>query len=392
MGSVEWRGNQVKFAYSLISKGVDSCLLAGITLMTSFAAWSVTVTDVAGRTVQVPDKVNRILLGEGRLFHAIALLEGNKPLARIVGWQGDFRKLDPQSYAVYKAKFPEIDKIPLIGNTSAESVSAEKVLTLNPDIAIFGLSGHGPGKNSELVMQLEKAGVPVIFVDFRSEPLKNTLPSIRLLGKALQREQQAEKYANFYQKNLKLVTDITNKIPNDKKPTVFIELRAGSSEDCCGTAGNGNMGNFIDLAGGINIAKNALPGPLGMMNLEKVIADDPAIYIASGAKMPGSKEAGVQLGALSTEKAAITSLTTITERKGINTLSAVKNGRSYAIWHNYYNSPYNVIATQIFAKWFYPDKFADLDPQTTMKELYRQFLTIEPTGVYWVSQNSLKSR
>lgn len=126
MGSVEWRGNQVKFAYSLISKGVDSCLLAGITLMTSFAAWSVTVTDVAGRTVQVPDKVNRILLGEGRLFHAIALLEGNKPLARIVGWQGDFRKLDPQSYAVYKAKFPEIDKIPLIGNTSAESVSAEK--------------------------------------------------------------------------------------------------------------------------------------------------------------------------------------------------------------------------------------------------------------------------
>ncbi|CAA2929740.1 hypothetical protein ARSQ2_00845 [Arsenophonus endosymbiont of Bemisia tabaci Q2] len=119
---------------------------------------------------------------EGRLFDAIALLEGNKPLARIVGWQSDFRKLDPQSYAVYKAKFPEIDKIPLIGNTSAENVSAEKVLTLNPDIPIFGLSGHGPGKNSELVMQLEKAFLPVVFVDFRSEPLKNTLPSIRLLG------------------------------------------------------------------------------------------------------------------------------------------------------------------------------------------------------------------
>lgn len=382
----------MKFACSFITKGVNGCLLAGVTLMTSFAAWSVTVTDVAGRTVQIPEKVNRILLGEGRLFHAIALLEGNKPLARIVGWQGDFRKLDPQSYAVYKAKFPEIDKIPLIGNTSTESVSAEKVLTLNPDIAIFGLSGHGPGKNSELVMQLEKAGVPVVFVDFRSEPLKNTLPSIRLLGKALHREQQAEKYANFYEKNLKLVTDITNKIANDKKPTVFIELRAGSSEDCCGTAGNGNMGNFIDLAGGINIAKNALPGPLGMMNLEKVIADDPAIYIASGAKMPGSKELGVQLGALSSEQAAITSLSKITERKGINTLTAVKDGRSYAIWHNYYNSPYNVIVTQVFAKWFYPDKFADLDPQTTMKELYRQFLAIEPTGVYWVSQDSLKSR
>lgn len=130
IGSVEWRGNQVKFACSFITKGVNGCLLAGVTLMTSFAAWSVTVTDVAGRTVQIPEKVNRILLEEGRLFHAIALLEGNKPLARIIGWQGNLRKLDPQSYAVYKAKFSEIDKIPLIGNTSAESVSAEKVLTL----------------------------------------------------------------------------------------------------------------------------------------------------------------------------------------------------------------------------------------------------------------------
>ncbi|MCE1709281.1 ABC transporter substrate-binding protein, partial [Enterobacter hormaechei] len=96
---------------------------------------------------------------------------------------------------VYKAKFPEIDNIPLIGNTSADSVSAEKVLTLTPDVAIFGLSGHGPGKNSELVQQLEKAGVPVVFVDFRNDPLKNTLPSIRMLGKVLHREEQANAYA-----------------------------------------------------------------------------------------------------------------------------------------------------------------------------------------------------
>ena len=43
-----------------------------------------------------------------------------------------------RSLMLFKVKFPEIDKIPLIGNTSAESVSAEKLLTLNPDIAING--------------------------------------------------------------------------------------------------------------------------------------------------------------------------------------------------------------------------------------------------------------
>ncbi len=354
--------------------------------MASFASWAETVTDVAGRTVEVPENINRILLGEGRLFHAVALLEGDKPLARIAGWQGDFRKLDPQSYTVYKAKFPEIDKIPLIGNTSADSVSAEKVLTLNPDIAIFGLSGHGPGKNSELVAQLEKAGVPVVFVDFRTEPLKNTLPSIRMLGKVLHREKQAAEYADFYEKNAKLVTQITSKIPEEKKPTVFIDLRAGAFEDCCGTAGNGNLGNFIDLAGGKNIAKGVLPGALGDMNLEKVIAADPYIYIASGAKAPDSNEPGVKLGAQSTPELAKASLKKITERKGISSLTAVKEGRDYAIWHNYYNSPYNVIVAQVFAKWFYPEQFADLDPQKTLNELHSKFLAIEPSGVYWISE------
>ncbi|MGV7961949.1 ABC transporter substrate-binding protein [Photorhabdus tasmaniensis] len=376
----------MKFVSRSIAKSINISLLAGSAVMASFASWAETVTDVAGRTVEVPENINRILLGEGRLFHAVALLEGDKPLARIAGWQGDFRKLDPQSYAVYKAKFPEIDKIPLIGNTSADSVSAEKVLTLNPDIAIFGLSGHGPGKNSELVTQLEKAGVPVVFVDFRTEPLKNTLPSIRMLGKVLHREKQAAEYADFYEKNVKLVTQITSKIPEEKKPTVFIDLRAGAFEDCCGTAGNGNLGNFIDLAGGKNIAKGVLPGALGNMNLEKVIAADPYIYIASGAKAPDSNEPGVKLGAQSTTELAKASLKTMTERKGISSLTAVKEGRDYAIWHNYYNSPYNVIVAQVFAKWFYPEQFADLDPQKTLNELHSKFLAIEPSGVYWVSE------
>ncbi|CNB87101.1 solute-binding periplasmic protein of iron/siderophore ABC transporter [Yersinia pseudotuberculosis] len=378
------KGFGVKCVSLKMAKGLTISLLFGWALMAGSSALAATVTDMAGRTVTIPAKVERILLGEGRLFYAVSLLEGKKPLDRIVGWQGDFRKLDPQTYAIYKAKFPQIDQIPLIGNTTADSISPEKVLTLNPDIAIFGLSGHGPGKGSELVKQLEKAGVPVVFVDFRNSPLKNTLPSMRLLGKALNREQQAENYINFYQDNVDKVTDITNKIPEDKKPSVFIELRAGASEECCGTAGKGNMGDFIDQAGGNNIAKNLLPGALGTVNLEKVLAAKPDIYIASGGKAPGSDAPGVVLGAQVTPEQAQASLQKILGRKGINTLSAVNTGHSYAIWHNYYNSPYNVLAIQSFAKWFYPEQFADLDPKKTMDSLYSQFLAVEPSGTYWI--------
>ncbi|OFS10525.1 iron ABC transporter substrate-binding protein [Hafnia sp. HMSC23F03] len=359
-------------------------LLAAATLLGSMSSWAATVTDIAGRSVEVPAKVDRILLGEGRLFYAVSLLEGQKPFDRIVGWQGDFRKLDPQTYAVYQAKFPEIDKIPLIGNTTADSVSPEKVLTLNPDVAIFGLSGHGPGRDSQLVKQLEKAGVPVVFVDFRTSPLKNTLPSMRLLGQVLHREQQAENYINFYQDNVRLVTDITSKIPDSQKPKVFIELKAATSDDCCGTAGNGNMGDFIDLAGGNNIAKGLLPGALGQINLEKVLSADPDVYIASGAKAPNAKDPGIKLGAQVSEQQARDSLNLAMQRTGISTLKAVKDGKSHAIWHSYYNSPYNVLAVQAFAKWIYPEKFASLDPKKTMDSMYQQFLAVDPSGTYWV--------
>ncbi|MGL4485676.1 MAG: ABC transporter substrate-binding protein [Yersinia sp. (in: enterobacteria)] len=367
-----------------MAKWLSISLLFVSTLVAVFSVSAATVIDMAGRSVTIPAKVDRILLGEGRLFYAVSLLEGKKPFDRIVGWQGDFRKLDTQTYAIYQARFPQIDNIPLIGNTTADSISPEKVLTLNPDIAIFGLSGHGPGKNSELVNQLEKAGVPVVFVDFRTSPLKNTLPSMRVLGKVLHREQQAENYINFYQDHVRQITDITNKIPQDKKPSVFIELHAGSSEECCGSAGKGNMGDFIDQAGGNNVAKNLLPGALGTVNLEKVLVANPDIYIASGGKAPDSQAPGIVLGAQVTPEQAQTSLQKVLNRKGINTLSAVNDGRSYAIWHNYYNSPYNLLAIQSFAKWFYPEQFVSLDPKRTMDDLYSQFLAVEPSGTYWI--------
>lgn len=367
-------------------------LLTGATLSVVLGLFSaeslaVTVTDIAGRTVTVPDNVERIVLGEGRLFFALSLLEGQKPFDRIVGWQGDFRKLDPQTYAVYKEKFPQIDAIPLIGNTSADSISPEKVLTLNPQLAIFGLSGHGPGKGSELVNQLQKAGVPVVFVDFRTSPLKNTLPSMELLGKVLNREKQAQDYIRFYQDNIKRVTDVTKDIPEQDKPKVFIELRASTADECCRSAGNGNMGDFIDQAGGVNIAKPLLPGPLGQVNLEKVIAAQPDVYLVSGGGKPAKAgdppPAGLVLGAQTTPEQASASLKPLLARKGISTLKAVEDGRSFGIWHNYYNSPYNVLAVQVFAKAFYPQKFAELDPQQTQKQLYKQFLAVEPTGTYW---------
>lgn len=346
------------------------------------AAQAAVVTDIAGRQVEVPARVERILLGEGRLFYAFALLEGKQPLARIAGWQGDFRYLDPQTYAQYKAKFPAIDRIPLIGKTNEESVSAEKVLTLKPDIAVFSIAGHGPSLDNPIVKQLEAAQVPVIFVDFRIKPMENTIPSLRIMGRALQREATAERFIRFYQEQLRAVTGPVSAIPAAQRPTVFLDVRAGAF-DHVASAGKGSLGEMVDAAGGRNIGDTLLPIALGEVNMEKVLAMNPSVYIATGAGAPDART-GLKFGADVSPAMARESLQRMARRGHVGALAAVRNGNTYGAWHHFYNTPYHVVLIQQIAKWLHPARFARLDPQASWVRMHKEFLAIEPQGTYWV--------
>lgn len=345
-----------------------------------------TVTDVAGRTVELPEKVERILLGEGRMLYPLAILEGEQPLKRIVGWQGELSVVDAQGYAAFKAKYPQIDDIPKIGKTSEASVSPEKVMSLNPDLAIFGLAGHGPGINNELVKNLEKAGIPIIFIDFRQHPMRNTLPSMQLLGKALQREEQAQAFIDFYQSHLDRIKERVASLSESEKQRVFIELHAGVGKDgvtCCLSAGKGNYGELIEQAGGINLAAELIPGVTGSINLEHLIAVDPDIYLMTGGKGMNTTDIGVRAGPGVTPAAAEESLKPLVARTGIDTLTAVKQRKVHGLWHNFYNSPMNVLAIEAMAKWFYPDRFQDVDPTASFDELNERFFDVDLRGAYW---------
>jgi iron complex transport system substrate-binding protein len=43
---------------------------------------------------------------------------------------------------------------------------------------------------------------------------------------------------------------------------------------------------------------------------------------------------------------------------------------------------------QAFAKWMYPDRFTDLDPEATFQELHDRFLPIDNSGVFWATLKS----
>ena len=339
---------------------------------------AIVVRDVAGREVTLAAPAERVLLGEGRQLIALSLVHPD-PGSIIAGWLGDLRALDPASYQLYLNHSPAIAEIPQVGQTSEETFSVERALSVRPDIAILS-GGHGPSSSSsETVRQLEAAGIPVVFIDFREEPLRNTVPSVRVIGQVLGREAQAEAFIDFYEQRLERIATRIAGGPIER-PKVFMEMHAGGERECCGSPGRGNLGDYIDFVGGENIGASVLPGALGTLNLEYIIAQDPEIYIGTGGSNPAS---GVVIGSGVDPETTRESLARVVARPGIEGLSAVRNGRAHALWHNFYNTPVNVLAIEALAKWIHPDLFEDIDPGSTLEELNSGFLAVPLEGTYW---------
>lgn len=351
-------------------------------------AATTTVTDLAGRTVRVPAKVERILLGEGRLLPLLAVFDKDDPARRLVAMMGEFEKLDAPGYAQWTRRFPQIDKVPRVGRTSSGSFSDEQAITLRPQLAILGLAGgHGPSeRDRETLARLEAAGTAVVFIDLRHDPLVNTPRSMLLLGEVLGKKAEAEAFVAYWRAQLAVVADRLAKA-RPEAPTVFLENRVGLSEGCCDTM-VGLVGKLLDAAGSRNVAKNLIPGEFGTLNPEFLIARQPRFYIGTGIGALATQQQmplRVVLGADATPEAAQASLARAVQRRGIAQLQAVKEGRAYAMWHHFYNSPFNVVAVQVFAKWLHPELFADLDPRATLQTLYDRFQPIPLEGVYWTA-------
>ena len=342
------------------------------------------VTDLAGRVVTVPDHPKRVLLGEGRFVFAMALLDRQDPVARLVGWQGELKQQDPYSWNQLVKRYPEAANVPLIGKTAEASVSPEKIVSLQPDVAVFSLSGHGPGRNNPMIATLQAAGIPIVFIDFRQHPVENTVPSMRILGQALDRQAEADAYIAFYEDHLARVRKIVDPVPQAQRPRVFVEMLAGVWPACCHTTGNGSFGELLEAAGGVNVAAPVLPGAIGDVSLEFLLNAQPDVYIATGSRSEPGRP-GLLAGPGATARVSADSLSILLARDGIRDLDAVKRRRAYGIWHAFYNSPYNVAAIEAMTTWLYPERAASLDPQGTLDALYRQFLDVDNAGTYWTA-------
>ncbi len=344
------------------------------------------VTDLAGRKVSVKPGADRVILGEGRLMYGTGILDRDQPFRRLVGWADDMITFDPGSWRAYRAKFPEAETLPRFGSAFSGDFSTEKAIALNPDVVLLPLSGLFKAKETGLIEKLEKAGIPALFIDLREEPLKNTVPSIRLLGQVFGREAEAKAFIDFYEAETRKVTDRVSGKPAADRPLVVMERAAGyDPSKCCMTFGKANLGAVLDMAGGRNWGSSRFPGLGGEINPEALFAEDPPVIIGTGADwaeaVPGS--VAVPFGYETNPETVQRALKSLAERKGWSTLQAVRTKRFFSVYHQFYTSPGHVVALQLFAKWLYPDAFGDLDPQATWRAYHERFSPIPLTGVFW---------
>jgi len=366
--------------------GKTGILLAGLIASASLWAAPIVVEDVSGRKVEIKSEVKRVILGEGRQIYLLAAFDTEAPFQRVVGWRDDLPKADFDSYQIYAEKYPQIKKLPTFGGAKDGTFNVEQALTLKPDLVLMNLESKAATDESKLTEKLDKLGIPVVFIDFREKPFENAEKSIRIMGQLVGKPERAEEIVAFRQQQIDIVTERLKNFTG-KRPKVMLDRAGGYTEECCMSFGDENFGRMVEVAGGINIAKGLIPGTFGTLNPEQIIAARPDVVIVTGANWKNYNTAGgwVGVGPGADKPEAIKRLTALMARPAFHTLPVATNGNAHAIWHQFYDSPYQFVAIQAIAKWLHPELFKDIDPDATFREFHQRFLPVDYKPGYWVT-------
>lgn len=344
--------------------------------------WPVTVKDIDNRTVTIPQEPQRIILQDGRDILTLAMLEPKDPFAKVVAWNNLPKKQDTETWNVLNRKWPEAERILDMKFSDQGNVDLETVISRKPDLMIAQLRAKPALTQSGVLTQLEALHVPVVFVDYELHPVENTRTSISLLGKVLGQPERAQAYVDFYQQRLDQIHQRLTKA--GKKPLVFIEPIAGVAgldNGCCFTHARNGWGGLVEAAGGENIGSALLPGATGTVSVEKIISMNPDYYLMTGSKRPGKGTAIIPFGYNVQANAVQSAFTALLARQGVSSIPAVEKGHTGALYHHFYNNPYNIIAIEALSKIFYPTLFADVDPLADYHLLITRFTQIPDDNI-----------
>lgn len=369
---------------------LDTATPANPSAAESDSAATMSVTDVAGRTVDIPAHPERILLAEGRGMFVTSMLNTDNPTEHIVGVGTDLHSAAPGFEEKLATAAPDYNDLPQVGNIAKGDVSVENLLSLNPDVVVMTLDHKKAAEESGFLTKMDQAGLTYVFTDFRQKPLVNTPKSMTLFGQLLGKEDKAQEFNDFYTHR---VEDISRRAAAlENKPNTFV-WRAAGLQDCCSTVKESNLGDLVTAAGGTNMGDELLTTESGTVTAEKLLSVQPEHIIATGGAWAPKQDKPeqvphVDLGYSAHQDTTTSTLLGLLNTPGLGSLTAPEHGNLHAVYHQFYDSPFNVFALEQFAQWIHPEEFSDLHPVEDFAEFHKNWLPFDFSGVFFASATS----
>jgi len=326
-------------------------LISGCLQSQSTEEATIIVKDLAGREVEVPTSVERIVaVGPGALriivyLNATDMVVGVEDCERQWGSGG----------RPYAMAHPKLKELPSIGPGGPGKLpDLEALINVKPDVIFITYVDTKTAQDIQ-----EKTGIPVVVLSygklttFEDEEL---FESIELAGKILKRENRAQEVINFIKSAQE---DLLERTENIERPTVYV-------------GGIGYKG-----AHGIESTEAKYP-PFVVLNAKNVVDE-----LGEGHKFIDKEKLlewdpeyiFIDEGGLS--------LVLDDYRKSpgfYESLKAVKNGNVYGILpYNYYSTNLGTAMADAYfmGKVLYPERFEDVDPVQKANEIYK-FLVGKP--------------
>ena len=346
------------------------------------------ITDVTGRTVTLKKPAERVVLqwsGAGGPFFTISALMGKDTPKVIAGMDTSLQDYRADMWKHFTAEMPELAKIPVVGTVGDKTFNAEQVVALNPDV-IFIPVDLKDQYESDAKAKMDAAGIQTIYIDYHAEKLESHQKSIEAIGKALGKEERAAEISKFYTDRVTRVLDRVSKI-NKPKPTVYLEVGMNGPEEFGNSfSSNYSWGALATMAGADVITKDVIK-KTSPINPEFILEKNPDIIMIMGSYWP-KKPTSMRLGFEATEASSQELLKAFTtERQGWSELKAVENKQVYSAHHGLPREVFDAAVFEYLAKTFYPEEFADVDPEATLKEFYDKFLPFSYSGIWFMHMN-----
>lgn len=236
---------------------------------TQAGASKANVTDAAGRAMELPQQVNRVLALHPIPTYVVWRLAGDRMVSKDMVFDG--RYLKPDGIQVFTPEeTARLTKLPTTG-VFFKGFDPEQILSLSPDLIVS--MTKDPGLDNEV----KQTKIPVYAVS--KDTLADYADMIIRLGKVLDNEADAAKLVDFWKTTLADVAAQVDQVPNDKRLRVYYANTGQVNTPGPETV----MASIVDLAGGVNVAEDVAGNPTDEgieVSMEQIHKWDPEVIIA----------------------------------------------------------------------------------------------------------------